>query len=123
MAYSLRRFLLFWIIRNQFGRRNLEIYTRAQLALKLEVLLKPIIEAKAKEKIKTSTGGTAPRPLQNSAKAAPINTRAELAKAAGVSHDTLKKVRVIDAKASEEVKAALRAGETTINAEHKRSRV
>ena len=103
-----------WIIRNQFGRRNLEIYTRTELALKLEVLLKPIIEAKAKERM---VSGKKLDPVKNSAQG---KSREELAKAAGVSHDTLKKARVIDAKASEEVKAALRAGETTINAEHKK---
>ena len=59
-----------------------------------------------------------PRPLQNSVKAdgkgkqksadlkaEPIETRQELAKAAGVSHDTIAKGKVIQAKASEETKA------------------
>ena len=42
--------------------------------------------------------------LQNSAKAfAPINTRAEVAKIAGVSHDTIARVEKIVQKAPEEV--------------------
>lgn len=57
---------------------------------------------------------------QISAKREPIDTRAELAKAANVSHDTIAKVKVIAEKASEETKAALRSGETSINAEYKK---
>ncbi len=102
-----------WIILNQFGRRNLSLFSRAELALKLE----PLLKSKAKVNQATGKSGKGkPLPL-NSAKA---DTRAELAKAAGVSHDTIAKAKVIVAKASEEAKAALRAGETTINAEHKK---
>lgn len=73
-----------WIILNQFGRRNLSAYDRSILALKL----KPIIAEKAKENLKvgaeiTNTG------LQKSVKA--VNTQKELAKVAGVSHDTIAK--------------------------------
>lgn len=39
--------------------------------------------------------GTAPVP-QNSAKRAPLETRAEIAKIAGVSHDTVAKVKKIE---------------------------
>ena len=60
---------------------------RGELALKR----KHIIAAKAKENLVTSTGGATPRPLQNSAKPA-IDTRAEIAKIAGVSHDTIARV-------------------------------
>jgi hypothetical protein len=46
---------------------------------------KPIIEAKAKERQRTSTGGVNPQLVQKSAEA--VKTREELAKLAGVSHD------------------------------------
>jgi hypothetical protein len=54
-------------------------------ALKLE----PLLAAKAKEKQEILTGGAKPHLLQNSAKAEPIETRAELAKVSGLSHDTI----------------------------------
>lgn len=95
-----------WIIRNQLARRNISNYVRAELALRL----KPIIAEKAKEK--QSEAGGAVR--QKSDKAA-IDTKRELAKAAGVSHDTIHKVEKIQARASEEAKQALRRGETSIN--------
>lgn len=101
-----------WIIRNQFGRRNLTPFTRAELALKLEPLLRPAAKEKQKE------GGRA-KVCQNSDKA-PIDTKKEIARAAHVSHDTIAKAKVIQAKASEETKAALRAGETSINAEYRK---
>jgi hypothetical protein len=79
-----------WVIHNQFGRRNLSAYQRSVLALKLEALF----EIKAKEKQKES-GGAVP---QKSVKP-PIDTQKELAKVAGVSHDTIMKVKVIEQKA------------------------
>jgi len=58
-----------WIILNQFGRRNLTPYQRAELALKLE----PLIAVQAREKQRD--GGTQKVP-QNSAEA--VETRVEL---------------------------------------------
>jgi N6-adenosine-specific RNA methylase IME4 len=95
-----------WMILNQFGRRNLSNYQRSVLALQLE----SVFREKAKEKQKES-GGAVP---QISAEP-PIETRKELAKVANVSHDTIAKVKVIEAKAPEEVKAKLSTGEVSIN--------
>lgn len=96
-----------WIIKNQFGRRNLPLYERARLALRL----KPVIAERAKEnQVRTAEN----RVSQISAKQA-VDTRQEIAKAAGVSHDTIAKVEKIEANASEETKEALRRGELSIN--------
>ena len=46
MNFSSRDDVIVWIIKNQFGRRNLSAYDRSLLALRL----KPILAAKAKEK-------------------------------------------------------------------------
>ena len=94
-----------WIIRNQFGRRNLSAYQRSELALKLE----PLIREKARENLKTHTVDGYKQPLQNSAN--PADTRAELARIAGVSHDTIAKVKKINEQASEELKKEVRTGE------------
>jgi len=99
-----------WMILNQFGRRNLSNYQRSVLALQLE----DVFKAKAKEKQKEA-GGALP---QISAKA-PIDTRKELSKVAAVSHDTIAKVKKIQEKAPEEVKAKLATGEVSINAAYK----
>ena len=95
-----------WMIRNQFGRRNLSNYQRSVLALELESVFK----AKAKE-----NQGTRTDILPKSAESKPIDTRQELAKIANVGHDTIAKVKVIEAKAPEEVKAKLSTGEVSIN--------
>lgn len=99
-----------WIIRNQFGRRNLSPYQRSVLALRLE----ETISAKAKANLVTSTGGENPQPLPILAKAA-IDTREEIAKVAHVSHGTMAKVKVIEEKATPEQKAKLVTGEVTVN--------
>jgi len=62
-----------WIIRNQFGRRNLSAYQRAELALKLE----PIIAAKAKDRMLAGKSD----PVQKSSQG---KTRESLASVAGV---------------------------------------
>lgn len=101
-----------WMILNQFGRRNISAYDRSKLALQL----KPIIAEKAKENQKIYGGNQYERAgLQKSAKVQPIDTRAELAKQAGVSHDTIHKVEVIEQKATPEIKEKLQRQEISIN--------
>lgn len=95
-----------WIIRNQFGRRNLSTFQRAELALKLE----PLISAKAKENQRAS-GGAVPSKLTEPH----IDTREEIAVVAGVSTGTLHKAKVIAEKADEDTKEQLRRGDTSIN--------
>ena len=97
-----------WIIKNQFGRRNLPIHERARLALRL----KPVIAEKAKEQ----QGKRTDIP-QNSAKCSlPIETREEIAKAAGVSHDTIAKVEKIEEAAPAPIVQASRKGDISVNA-------
>jgi len=108
-----------WIIRNQFGRRNLEPFVRCELSFGLDEIEK----AKAKERQKTSTGGKRPQLVLNSDQAGGKGrTNMKLAKIAGVGHDTIHKARIIKNEASEDVKEKLRRGETSINAEHKKLR-
>ena len=94
-----------WIIRNQFGRRNLTLYQRAELAL----LLEPLIAKKARENQRRA-GGAVP---QKSAE--PIETRKEVARLAQTSHDTIAKVKTIRKKADEELQRKLRCGQVSIN--------
>lgn len=96
-----------WMILNQFGRRNLSNYQRSVLALQLEEVFK--------EKAKENQIRKPESVKQISAEQKPIETRKELAKVANVSHDTIAKVKVIEAKAPEEVKAKLSTGEVSIN--------
>lgn len=94
-----------WMINNQFGRRNLSNYQRSVLALELE----DVFSAKAKDKQKEAGE------LRQKSAQAPIKTRDELAKVASVSHDTISKVKVIQTKATPEVKEKLSTGELSIN--------
>ena len=99
-----------WMILNQFGRRNLSNYQRSVLALQLE----EVFSKKAKENQLSSLKKGVSVP-QISAKREPIETRKELSKVANVSHDTIAKVKKIQEKATEEVKAKLSTGEVSIN--------
>lgn len=71
---------------NQFGRRSLTSFQRSELALRL----KPIIQAKAKERQgKRNDLNNITQKSAESKKSKSRETRDELAKLAGVSHDTI----------------------------------
>ena len=95
-----------WMINNQFGRRNLNNYQRSVLALQLE----DVFKAKAKE-----NQGNRNDIKQISAESKPIETRQEIAKVANVSHDTISKVKKIEATASPEIKEKVSTGQISIN--------
>jgi len=103
-----------WMILNQFGRRNLSNYQRSVLALELEDVFSKKAKESKSEKVShfRNTGevlATLPKP----------NTRKELSDVAQVGERTLAKVKKIQEKAPEEVKAKLRTGEVSINAAYK----
>ncbi len=102
-----------WIIQNQVGRRNLSAFQRGELA----IVLKPIIEKKAKAHQGQRTDLNI---CQNSDKSVSenIDTKKELAKIAGVSHDTIHKTEVIKKEGTEEqVERARKGGKgNSINA-------
>lgn len=101
-----------WIGRNQLGRRNLTDFQRVEVAL----MMKPIIEERARAQQATSTGGATPQLSQKSDEAAsPIRTDSTVADMAGVSRDTVRKVEAIKESAAPEVVAAVRSGEISIN--------
>lgn len=77
-----------WIILNQFGRRNLSPGNRSLLALRLEPIYKEKAKANQQEHGGMAPGRTLP---QKSAEVKPIETRKEVAKLAGVSHETIGK--------------------------------
>lgn len=109
MDFEKREEAMQWIIRNQFGRRNLSAYERAKLALKLE----PVIQEKAKENQMSTLKQNTSTVNQKSDKR--ITTDKELAQIAGVSHDTIHKVKIIEDKGSEELKEQLKNKVISIN--------
>jgi len=103
-----------WMVINQFGRRNIGNYDRSVLALQLE----DFYRAKAKEK-----QGERTDICQNSDKSEPIDTKKEIAKIANVSHDTIMRVKKIEAVAKPETIAAVRSGEKSINEVYKEIKI
>ena len=90
-----------WIIQNQLGRRNLTPFIKAELALKVE----PEIRAEAQ---KNSLANLVNIDEQKSDHRG--RTLDQLAAIAGVSHDTIHKVKVIKERAPESIKQACREG-------------
>ena len=108
---------IMWVIKNQFSRRNLSNYERSVLALKLDDLVKANAKEVQLSKLKQYTVS------QNSderEKKEEINTNTELSKLAGVSHDTIARVRKIEGMADEKTKEQLRKNEVSINEIYKR---
>ena len=94
------------MILNQFGRRNLSNYQRSVLALELE----EVFSKKAKERMIQA------KPVPKSEQGKTIE---KLSNVANVGKDTISKVKKIQEKAPEEVKAKLATGEVSINAAYK----
>jgi predicted RNA methylase len=95
-----------WIVCNQFGRRNLTLFARAELALKLE----PLISARAKQKQRAGGAWKVPQDFGE-----PVETLREIAKVAKISHETLRKVKALAVKGSVSQIEQLRAGEESID--------
>lgn len=104
-----------WIIQNQFGRRNISDFVRAELALQAE----PLIVAKAKLNLQATGKNVASITNQGSAnlpKLEPIDTRNELSSMSGVSARNISKVKNILETGSEELIDQVRDNNISINA-------
>jgi N6-adenosine-specific RNA methylase IME4 len=105
-----------WIIKNQFNRRNIPISVRAELALEYE----SIFRKKGKENMGFRTdlchrGDKGSNPSEDLFDTIDcVDTKKELAKMAGVSHDTISRVKKIK-EINPEVLKKINSGELTIN--------
>lgn len=107
MNFATRNEATSWMIRNQLGRRNLTNYDRARLALRLKPIL--VEEAKKRQGERTDLNeNIVPKSAQS-------RVRDELAKIAGVGHDTIERVQVIEKSATPEEKQKLSKGEVSVN--------
>ena len=119
MSFTGRDDVKLWMIRNQLARRNITDAKRVTLNL----MLKPVLASKAVENIRGGdhgnqhTGGKVAT-LSNSTKLPEterLNTRSEIAKASGVSENTVHKVETVLKKADEPTKEKMLSGEISIN--------
>lgn len=107
--FTSRDDVIAWIINNQFARRNISKLQRAELALRL----KPVIAEKAKEKQLSALKQNATVSQKSVER---LDTQKELAKIAGVSHDTIAKTEVILEKAPAPVIEAAKSDKLSVNA-------
>lgn len=102
---------LFWIGRNQKGRRNLNAAELALLALEVE----PVFREKARENIREG-GAAGGKGLPNSAKALPkINTRQEIAKIAGLGASTIHEAKKVKESGDQKLIDQMKSGEKSIH--------
>ena len=100
-----------WIIRNQFARRNLSTYERAELALELEVEVKAAAKERQISTLKQNADVQNSAPREDAGK-----SRQAIAQIAGVSHDTIAKTKAIRDEAIPEVRDMVRSGGVSIHA-------
>ncbi len=98
-----------WMLVRQMGRRNLTSYHKGELALKYGALF----EAEAKDRQRE--GGKTKLPQNSDKPARERETCRQLAKVAGVSHDTMARIKKISEQADEPTKEKLREGSLSIN--------
>ena len=104
-----------WMWKHQESRRNLTLFQRAEIALKM----KSVLVVQAKERQRGGQGGIL---LSQNSGQANGKTERELARRAGLSHDTIRKTEFLLDHADEETKARLRSTkkETSIHKEFTR---
>ena len=100
-----------WMILNQFGRRNLTLYQRGVLALQLE----DVFQSKSQQGVRSDLFVNSQKSNENKK----LNTNKEISKISSVGQQSLARIKVIEAKAPEEVKAQLSTGEVSINQAYK----
>ena len=106
-----------WIIDCQCGRRNLPSFTKCMLQIqKMEFSLR----LQAKENQRLSEGRR--KGLQNSANLKAVHVDEELARAAGVSRDTIQRVRYLMENANRETLDELKLGHASVNDAYVRTR-
>ena len=98
-----------WIIERQLARRNLTKYQKSKLALAYE----PILKEQAKEK--QIQAGREKLPQKSSEAPKDRETINKVAEIAGVSHDTIAKVKKIEDAADDDLKEQLEEGKISIN--------
>lgn len=99
-----------WMVDNQLARRNLTPYARSVLALELE----PLLAEQARER--QAVGRRLKRPLNSAGcQSESRETRDEVAKRAGVSHDTIARVKLIRDEGTEEEKSRLMRPDCTLS--------
>ncbi len=98
-----------WILHNQLARRNINAYQRGIIAIQIEKRLRPEAERRMK-------AGKKGDPVQISAQG---KTRVKAATAAGISHDTVAKVKDIEKEATGDEKKQLASNEKSVNAVYK----
>lgn len=127
MHFESREAAKIWIIENQFKRRNLKPYDRSVLALQLE----PLYAAEAKRRKYEGRNQYSESLSQKSdegsddseegGKSYHLRTDEQLAKLAGTSRDTIRKVKVIETEAAKgnqtaiDAREAVKSGEKSIN--------
>ena len=102
---------LLWAINNQFGRRNISSYELGRLGLKM----KSLIENKAKERQRLSSGRGKKGLSKKTDLKETINTRDDIAKKARISSGTLVKIEYLEEHADDAIKDKLRKGEIRVH--------
>lgn len=109
-----------WMIRQQLDKRNVNDYIRTSLCLKMEGIFQEKAIANkivAMEKARQENPKNVDEQFQkNSSKTVePMETRAEIAKIANVSTDTVSKVKFIESNATDKQKEDLATDQTSIH--------
>lgn len=99
---------ILWIIDNQLGKRNLQLFDRGVLELKKQ----SVLSKKARE-ISLSNLKQGVSDGQKSDARGRVDE--QIGKAIGASRDTVRKIETIEKKAPESVKEQVRSGEKSIN--------
>lgn len=115
--------VMLWMIDNQLGRRSVSDFQRGVLALRKRDILAARVKAEIDatveahgEKTVTADAAMIDADKEEAIPRAPIKTREELARVAGISSNTISQIEKIRKSAAPELVEAVRTGTISINA-------
>ena len=109
-SFESREEVICWMYRNQIGRRNLNDFQRAEIALKL----KELYAREAQKRMRHQEDSGVGEPETDRSRGSKPRTMQQLGEMVGVSGTTMKRVQRLAKDADEETKRKLRAGEVAI---------
>lgn len=116
--FDSREDVVIWMVNNQLARRNITSFVRGELALRMKSAIAD--KAKANQLANLKQGKEVPV-LQSLAER--VNTRAEVAKAADMSQETIRKVEKVAEAAPEQIKESARRGDISVDRAYRLTKV
>ena len=108
MTFDLREDAVLWIIDNQLGKRNLQLYDKGVLELKKKDILSEKAKSISRQNLKQFSSDSQKSDVRG-------RVDEQIGKRIGASRDTVRKIETIEKSGRDDIRDAVKAGDMSIN--------